>query len=158
MIREIQKEDVRQIQRIALAAWKFTYKRIYSPKSIQRYVSSYYSNKSFVRLFRAIERGNEAFFVAVEGAEIIGYVHAGKHRKGWELRRIYLFPSYIGKGIGKALLRRIERWLRSRKSKAYFVYAHSKNPIGLKFYVKNGFVRVKELDESPTSWCLEKKI
>ncbi len=156
--RLIKRGDVKQVQSVALAVWKYTYRNIYSPKRIEKYVSSYYSDKSFGRLFSALKKGNESFFVAVKSRKIVGYAHAGKEKKGWELRRIYLLPKYIGKGIGRGLLARIERWLRRKGAGRYFVLVHSKNSIGINFYVSSGFARVKRKDESSTSWYFEKRL
>ena len=157
--RPLLKRDVKPIQAVALKAWKYTYRNIYSPKTIQRYVSSYYSDESFEKfVLPTTRKGIDSFYVALDGRKLIGYAHVGKRREGWELFRIYLLPRYIGKGIGKRLLHLCERALKRKRAGSYFLFVHSGNKLGKDFYLRNGFVRVKRRDRGSTSLCLEKKL
>jgi ribosomal protein S18 acetylase RimI-like enzyme len=76
---------------------------------------------------------------------------------GWELVRIYVLPEYIGKGIGKRLLRLGENFLRRKKANEYCVFAHRRNRPAVRFYIRNGFTRVSRKDTGGEV-CLEKKI
>ncbi len=157
--RKLRKKDVSQIQDVALKAWVYTYRRIYTPRNIRKFVSRYYSNERFEKVvFPAIRNAQACFHVALDGNRVIGYSHVGKSRAGWELLRIYLLPRYIGKGIGKRLLHLNERFLKNRGVRRYFVYSHARNRLGMSFYRRNGFVRMKRKDASPTSICFVKKL
>jgi GNAT superfamily N-acetyltransferase len=157
--RKLRKSDVSQVQEVALKAWKYTYRKIYTPSNIRKFVSRYYSNERYEKVvFPTIKKGHACFHVALDGNRIIGYSHVGKSKAGWELLRIYLLPRYIGKGIGGKLLHLNERFLRKRDVRRYFVYAHAGNRLGILFYGRNGFVRMKRKDEGPTSICFVKRL
>lgn len=157
--RALQWKDVTQVQAVALKAWKYTYRNIYLLRTIKRNVANYYSTESFQKFhFPRMRTGDEWFYVAVDGKWIIGYSNIGKVKQGWELFRIYLLSEYIGKGIGRKLLQLGERFLTKKRARSYFLYVHSKNKLGKRFYLRNGFVRVKKKDRGPTSQYLEKKL
>ena len=147
--RRITKNSVKQVQSVALRSWKFTYRNIYSTKTIGRRVSNYYSDQSFKEyVLPRIRKGIDWFYVALEGKRVIGYSHITQGRMGWELLRIYLLPEYIGKGIGKKLLSLGESFLRRKKVRRYIVSAHAKNRLAIGFYLRNGFARVKGKDKA----------
>ena len=157
--RKLRRKDVGQIQKVALKAWMYTYRRIYTRRNIRKFVSSYYSNERFEKVvFPAIKKGQACFHVALDENRIIGYSHVGKTKPGWELLRIYLLPQYIGKVIGRKLLHLSEGFLKKRGARIYFVTAHARNQLGISFYRRNGFVRMKRKDEGPTSICFVKRL
>jgi GNAT superfamily N-acetyltransferase len=142
------KRSVKQVQSVALRAWKFTYRNIYSTETIERRVSNYYSNRSFKEyVLPGIQKGVDWFYVALDGKRVIGFSHISQGRMGWELLRIYLLPEYIGKGIGKKLLSLGESFLRRKKVSRYIVSAHAKNRLAAAFYLRNGFSRVRAKDK-----------
>jgi ribosomal protein S18 acetylase RimI-like enzyme len=157
LYRPIKKEDVPQIQRLALISWLFAYKNIYSKSSIIKYVSRYYSLKNFKKYFQKKSK-DEIFIVAEKNKKIIGYANIGKSKKDRELLRIYVSPNIMGKGIGSSLIKRIEKFLKSKKAKRYIVYPHAKNKIAANFYVKSGFVRFPSKDRGRVSPCYIKHI
>lgn len=148
-----------QVQKVALKAWMYTYRRIYTPRNIRKFVSRYYSNARFEKLiFPTIKKDHACFHVALDGNRVVGYSHVGKSGAGWELLRIYLLPPYIGIGIGRKLLHLNERYLKTKGTKRYFLYAHAANKLGISFYRRNGFVRMKKKDAAPTSICFVKQL
>ncbi len=172
--RSLRRQDVKEVQAVALRAWKYSYRNIYSPKTIARQVAEYYSDKSFDNIFSRLETGESWFDVALDGGLVVGYANGGRRTQqwtspfrqapasnlplGWELFRIYLLPEYIGKGIGRRLLLRWELFLRKSGVREYTVYVHSKNKVGKDFYRRSGLVRARKLDRGPTSQCFAKEI
>jgi len=158
--RRLRKGDIKQVQDVALKSWKYTYKRIYSARTIGQRVSLFYSDDSFRRfVFPRIRKGQECFYVALSRGRVIGFCAVGKSmraRKGWRLYRIYLEPAYMGKGIGKRLLTLSEQFLRRKKAGSYSLYVHSKNKMAKRFYLKNGFIRAAALDMGRTEVCFIK--
>ena len=149
---------MRQVQSVALRSWKSTYKKIFSTKGIERRVSTYYSDESFEHeVFPRLRKGDDWFYVALEGNRLIGFSHLTRRRKRWELLRIYLLPKYMGKGIGKKLLQLGEEFLRRKMAKGYYVFAIRRNRPAMKFYTRNGFTRVRRRD-TRGEVCLEKKL
>src|SRR5690242_16451211 len=122
--RVLRKEDVPEIQKVALKAWKCAYRRYgLSLKHIRRFVTERYSTDSFEKtVFPSIKKGDSQFYLATDKGKIVGYSNAGPGSWGWELYRIYLLPEYIGKGVGKKLLLLAEDFLRSKKARKYHAY------------------------------------
>jgi len=150
---------VSQVQKVALRAWRYTYRRIYTPKNIRKFVSRHYSDERFKKVvFPSIKKRHACFHIALDENRIIGYSHVSNGKLGWELQRIYLLPRYMGKGIGGKLLHLNERFLRTRGVGRYFIWAHAENRLGILFYRRNGFVRMKRKDEGPTSICFVKRL
>jgi ribosomal protein S18 acetylase RimI-like enzyme len=168
--RELNREDIRQVQEVALKAWRRTYRHIYSPSSIEHQVSNYYSTENLEGILQGVRQKKLYFQVAIDNERIVGYVNGGRNgdpflpkgrahkTSGWELFRIYLLPDYIGRGIGKELLHLWEGFLREKKARRYSVYIEPKNKLGNEFYLRNGFVRANKLDRGFSSPCLVKKL
>ena len=143
-----------------MKAWMFAYRRYgLSVRHIRNFVKTRYSTESFEKyVLPSINKGNSQFIVATDKRKIIGYTNTGRGTWGWELYRIYLLPEYIGRGIGKKLLKHCEIFFRSKKAKKYHCYVYKKNLIGLAFYYRNGFVRMEGRDKDRNEICLEKKL
>lgn len=132
--------DLEQIYNVALEAWNYTYKDIFTPSYIKNYVDKFYSQEVMKKQLPLIESGEMFFEVAKENESIIGFCNIEvKDNDKAELLRIYLKPSYIGKGIGKKLLLLGEKFLISKDVKNLYCYAHKENKLGRQFYLKNGF-------------------
>ncbi len=137
-------------------------------------MAEYYSDKSFDVILPRVETRESWFDVALDGRRVVGYANGGRRtrpwgspfrkaqvrnlRLGWELFRIYLFPEYIGKGIGRRLLLRWEAFLRQNGVRGYTVYVHSRNKMGKDFYRRSGLARARKLDRGPTSQCFAKEL
>ena len=148
---------MKQVQSVALRSWRFTYKEIWSTRSIERRVSTDYSDQSFdEHVFPRIQKGVDWFYVALESNRLVGYSYITRSKMGWELVRIYLLPEYIGKGIGKKLLQLGENFLRRKKANGYYVFAHRRNRHAVEFYIRNGFARSTSKDTGGEV-CLEKR-
>lgn len=157
--RTIRRNDVSEVQRVAQKALIHTYRKIESRATTNRYLSERYSNSSFEKtVFPSIQRGDSQFYLAIDGRKIIGYSNVRKDRSGWELYRIYLLPEYIGKGVGKKLLLLGEQFFRKKRARKYHLYVYVKNKLGLEFYLRNGFVRMKQKDRGRLELYLEKKL
>lgn len=149
------KEDADEVYAIALEAWRHTYKGIFDDEFIEKFVNENYAPKGLVSLVPNIESGKMFFDVAVDKSHIIGFSNIGDRGQGWELFRIYLLPAYIGKGVGKRLLRLGEAFLRSKDANKYFCFVHKDNRLGINFYLRNGFRHLPEKDKED-EWCMEK--
>ena len=125
---------------------------------INRLLKERYSDTSFrTKIFPSIARRNSKFYLAMSGRKIVGYSYFRRGQRGWELNRIYLLPEYIGKGIGKQLLSLGEQFFKAKKARKYYAYVYSRNKLGLEFYYRNEFVRIKGKEWGP-QYFLEKKL
>ena len=155
--RTIKKSDVAEVQRVARKAWMHTYRETVPVNLINRFLSERYSDNSFRKVFQSIAKGSSQFNLAVDGRKIVGYANVRRGQRGWELYRIYLLPEYIGKGIGKRLLKLGERFFKKKGARKYYVYVYSRNKRALDFYSRNGFMRMKQKDRKPELY-LEKRL
>ncbi|MBI4162451.1 MAG: GNAT family N-acetyltransferase [Candidatus Aenigmarchaeota archaeon] len=163
--RTLRKKDFPRIREIATESWIWSYD--YLPAAeLTKLVSKYYSDKSLEKSFENVKAGKDCFVVAEINKKSIGFIHAGmKGTKKGELYRFYLEIDYIGKGIGKQLLQRAEKFLKSKGCKKYFTFANKHGKRAPEFYMWNGFQRVPEKDEydefkkyGKVLWCLEKEL
>ena len=162
--------DIDRLQQVALKVWEFTYGGIYTPASIRQQVAEYYATERLRAEIGQARRKESFFQAAFDSGELVGYLNGGRVRRQeprsteprnnlhWELYRIYLLPEYIGRGIGKEMLHHWDEFLRERKADRYCVYIEPKNKLGNDFYLRNGFVRAKELDRGAASPCLVKTL
>ncbi len=67
--RSLRRQDVKEVQAVALRAWKHTYRSIYSYRTIARQVAEYYSDKSFDDILPRLETRGSWFDVALDGSE-----------------------------------------------------------------------------------------
>lgn len=154
----LKNKDIPSIQQLALKAWLFTYKNIYTEKRIRKEVAQYYSNESLRRYLSKIRQNKDFFVVAIGNSKVVGYAHIGRKNKQWELLRIYVSPDKLRQGLGSKLISHIESFLKSKNAKKYQVYSHLKNKIANSFYPKVGFIRYKSKDRRATSICFEKQL
>ena len=135
--RQLSKSDFEQIYNVALEAWNHTYKDIFTPAYMKNYIDKFYSKETMQKQLPLIEKEEMFFEVAEENKNIIGFCNIEiKDTDKAELLRIYLKPSYIGKGIGKKLLLHGEEFLISKNIKKLYCYAHKENKLGRQFYLK----------------------
>ena len=158
--RTLRRADVPEIQDVALKAWMANYPRYgVRVSTVKRFVRERYSIESFEKyVFPSVQKRESQFYISTDKGKIIGYSNAGPGSWGWELYRIYLLPEYIGRGIGKKLLKHCEIFFRSKKARKYHCYVYNKNLIFLALYYRNCFVRMEGRDKDRTEICLEKKL
>jgi len=91
-------------------------------------------NASFSAVTEDIE--SEDVFSLVEGDKILGTVSFGEG----QISGLYVDPEFAGRGVGKILLRFIEKYAKSKKMKSIYVFSTLN---ARDFYLKNGYKPVK---------------
>ena len=139
-VRDASAADADAITRVARTSWTETYRDIFEPEFIERFLADAYD---IDRLAASAERAadDEHFLVAERGGAVIAFAQYGDGRRGPELFRIYADPAHFGNGAGTALLAQLHRRLTGRVG-SYVVDIHSRNERGRAFYDRNGFVVV----------------
>ena len=155
-----QPDDAQTIRDVARATWHETYANIYSREDIDAFLDEHYSVQS---LTQEIERARNDEFRVFDVAEdetqdVIGFLHMGRSRDGlpW-VYRVYVLPSHQRRGIGVALLARLESHLRAFGETHYALHVQEHNALGQAFYLKQGFVHRADLDTGD-AWHMEKTL
>ena len=156
-VRELREIDAQEVYEVALEAWQYAYKDIYSSDFIQNFVNENYAPALLLRLVPCIQVGQQFFHVALAQSSVVGFCHIAKTKQGMELLRIYLRPAHIGKGVGRALLRHGEEFIKSQGYHSYFCFVHKDNELGKNFYLTNGFTHLVENDRED-DWHMEKRL
>ncbi|RMG33566.1 MAG: GNAT family N-acetyltransferase [Methanobacteriota archaeon] len=149
IIRFFEEKDADSVISVARKAWHHTYAHIFSKERIEEYIGKHYNSKTLIP-------GNSvrnAFWVAEETGKIIGFAQIGLLGEEMHLWRIYLDPSFIGKGIGSKLLKTVESFMKEQGIQKYRLEVHQKNKLGLSFYERKGFKVIETAGESCNSDC-----
>jgi diamine N-acetyltransferase len=96
---------------------------------------------------RALTGSHYATFIAQSASgEIVGYI-IGKAENLWGYRKVktgalenmYVVHNVRRSGVGKALVRELFSWLKTRGFNRCFVSAYVKNTVAADFYMSQGF-------------------
>lgn len=109
-----------------------------------------------------LEGGRGTFLVARDGGRAVG---CGAIRlldvTTAEVKRMYVEPSQRGKGVGMAVLARLEAAAAELGARRLVLETGTHSPEALALYARAGFTQIDcwgEYATSPTSVCLEKKL
>ena len=139
-VRDARPEDAGAIERVARASWADTYRDIFEPDHIERFLAENYAVDSLAAAAeRAAPRDDAEFLVAERDGRVIAFAQFGEGPRGPELFRIYADPAQYGTGAGSALLGELHRRIRDRVG-SYVLDVHPDNARGRAFYDRNGFV------------------
>ena len=138
-VRDAAPADAEAIARVARASWTDTYRDIFEPDFIARFLDENYAVESLrTGATRAAGRDDAQFLVAERDGEVVAFAQYGVGPRGPELFRIYADPAHYGTGAGSALLAELHERLRGRVD-SYLLDVHSRNARGRAFYERNGF-------------------
>jgi len=78
-----------------------------------------------------------------------------------EIKRMYVFPAYRGKGIGLAILKELEQWAAELKYSNCILETRKKQPEAITLYQKAGYTIIKnygQYENIENSVCMLKII
>ena len=109
-----------------------------------------------------LEDGRGTFLVARHDGRAVacGAVRMLDASRG-EIKRMYVEPDQRGKGVGRAVLARLEAAARQLGARRLVLETGSHSPDALALYRRAGFMQVDcwgEYTTSPTSVCMEKRL
>ena len=157
VFRPVHESDASDIYAVAMEAWRYTYRTIFDQQFIEDFVNQHYAPEATLSLFPRIRSGSMFFHVAEHESKIIGFCNIGIDKQNAELFRIYLLPTFIGKGLGHKLLELGEAFLVQHGIDSYFCFVHKNNEIGKQFYIRSGFKHNSEKDKDE-EWFMEKRL
>lgn len=103
-----------------------------------------------VKLARSLRKENNIYLLAWHEGEAVGFVKIKKHSLNeliesgaqMELQKIYVLPSYAGKGVGSALLNRTLQLAQEIGPDFIWLDTHISNKRAIRFYERNGFRKI----------------
>lgn len=143
IIREMKKEDTKQVQDVAKKSWNSTYDGIIPRKIQENFLNANYSDEMMEKRLNG-----SLIFVAEMESKVVGFANfMPVNDKGQsELSAIYLNPNSQGKGVGTALLQKGIKELENVKE--VYIDVEKENNIGKTFYEAKGFKTIKEYDDN----------
>lgn len=141
IIRKNEFKDQAGMAKIKVDGWKNAYDKIVSSK----YLNSLDYESQTRRYESSFEEYKDLVFVAVRGDEVLGYscFDTKNDKYDSELVSIYLKPSEIGKGVGKALFIQTIKELHDKGCSNMILWCFANNEGAIKFYEKLGGKRVE---------------
>ncbi|KPL60987.1 GNAT family N-acetyltransferase [Rossellomorea vietnamensis] len=142
-IRNMNKEDINQVQTVAKTSWNSTYEGIIPLEIQERFLNTAYNDEMMIKRLNG-----SSLYVAEIGGKIVGFANFSPVRENGEveLGAIYLLPEYQGKGIGTALLQ--EGIKNVNGAKSVNISVEKENKSGTNFYHAKGFKVLSEFDDN----------
>jgi ribosomal protein S18 acetylase RimI-like enzyme len=141
-IRKAGREDIKELFRLKLLSKKEELKYSSTLKPMSK------SKGIYMRYCEAdLEKSNRAFFIAVEGNDVVGVVFGQLFKplkisnygmKGY-ISNLYVVKKYRGKGIGKKLVLRMIKWLKDNNVGHISLEIHIDNKGAQSLYRRLGF-------------------
>lgn len=100
------------------------------------------------RISRIIKDKHHHMVVAIEGKEILGWIHLELihsllYEPRVEIRALVVDEGFRGKGVGKSLTNYAQGWAKKKKVKRIFLRTNIKREDAHRFYEREGFERTK---------------
>jgi len=146
-----QAKDLALLQKLCLETFRHTYEHLNEAAPFEAYITKAFS---LPQLKKDLETPSMRYYLLWENEICVGYfkLNFGKTKldlpteKTVELERIYLLSSFQGKGYGQRLIQQVETVVASANYQFIWLGVWSENPKAIRFYEKNGFSKIGELD------------
>lgn len=161
-------QDAEKIAQFSRDTFYAAFAAANSPENMDKFMTMQFSAKMLES--QVGEPGNY-FFLAEEGNALRGYVRLVESRmpeqlstrKGIEIARIYAAPDYVGKGVGKLLMKASVDFARNLGKELLWLGVWEHNQRAIDFYRKWGFDQIGTHlfmlgDEAQTDWLMKKEI
>jgi RsiW-degrading membrane proteinase PrsW (M82 family)/ribosomal protein S18 acetylase RimI-like enzyme len=142
LIRKAYAHDIPLIRDLTFKIWPATYSSILSAEQIEYMIGMIYSEKA---LDQQMKEGQE-FVIIYDGVQPIGFAAVGLlEPKIFKLYKIYVLPSYQGKGTGRFTINELVKAMK-RKGGTSLLLNVNRNNNAKDFYEKMGFTVIREED------------
>jgi ribosomal protein S18 acetylase RimI-like enzyme len=141
-IQKANKNHINAIIKLANETWQATYCNIISQEQIDYMLNLFYSQK---RIEEQIIDPSNHFLIALENDELLGYCHCFEKNEHYYISKIYVHPLAQGNGIGKLLLKTIEKQAHDLAFSTIELNVNRNNP-AKDFYLKYGFKITETID------------
>lgn len=137
-IHEASGHDYPLIHRIAHQTWPHTFGNILSQEQISYMLEWMYSISS---LQEQVEKQGHKFLLAKDEEAYLGYASYELNYKGQlvtKIHKLYVLPAAQGKGIGRALIHKVQEIAMQHANEALSLNVNRDNP-AVQFYQNMGF-------------------
>lgn len=142
LIRVAYEHDIPLIRDLTFKTWPATYNSILPAEQIEYMIGMMYSEQA---LMKQMKEGHE-FVIIYDGVQPIGFASVGLlEPRVFKLHKIYVLPSYQGKGAGKFAINELVKAIK-RKGGTSLLLNVNRNNKALDFYEKIGFTVIREED------------
>lgn len=146
-IRHANLNDAAKLSELGAKTFFDTFAKDNAPENIKQHLENSFSPE--IQL-NELSQSNIIFLIVEADAKAIGYAQLImdsqeefiKGKKPLEIRRIYASREYIGKGVGKELMKASLAKAMERGCDCVWLGVWEKNPRAIDFYKKWGFVEV----------------
>lgn len=144
-VRKVNLSEVEQLQKIGRQTFTETFSDSNSEENMQKYLAEGFAVE---RLTTELSDSNSAFYFALIGNEIIGYLKVNfgqsqtelKATDSLEIERIYVSKAFHGKKVGQVLYEKAIELAKQAKATYVWLGVWEENPRAIRFYKKNGFI------------------
>jgi len=143
-IRAARPADLDAVGRVYVDAWRHAYRGVVPPSFLDRMDPAV----SAERFKRRLADPRQAFWVALEGEDVVGFASGGPSRLedfdvDAEIYTLYVSPSWHRRGIGRSLVRQLADWFAEEGHHSVVVVTFRDNP-WRRFYERLGAVVIGE--------------
>lgn len=148
LIRQATPDDASSIAYIKIAGWRFAYTGI-MPDAVLDAMRHEDITKTWHRYLSQATTASLWLVSVDDDGTVTGYANGGREREAvpdysGELYAIYVHPAHHGKGIGRALLTHIARWLHTAGYGDMLIWVLRDNHQARRFYEAVGGQPVAE--------------
>lgn len=144
-VKKVLINDIEELRKIGRQTFLDTFAASNSDENMTKYLEEGFSLE---KLTNELNNKNSAFFFAMIGNDIIGYLklNIGQsqtellYEKALEIERIYLLKEYHGKKVGQILYDKALQIAILKNVDFIWLGVWEENPRAIHFYKKNGFV------------------
>ncbi len=137
-IRKAKIEDANQIALLCQNTIKYVNSKDYTKKQIKAWLTK----NTTVHVRNKLGYKNRPHFIMLDKEKIVGVVAAKLDKK--EITGLYVYKKYLGKGIGKMLLHKMEQHMQSQGLNR--IQLHS-TLTAFNFYKSKGYKKIKQEEQ-----------
>jgi ribosomal protein S18 acetylase RimI-like enzyme len=146
-IRRANSSDATLLSELGAKTFFDTFAKDNTPQNIKRYLEQSFSPQI---QFNELSLPTNTFLIAEDNGKAVGFVQlimdsheeSVKGTNPLEIRRIYASQAFIGKGVGRELMKASLAEAAERGCNCVWMGVWEKNPRAIGFYKKWGFVEV----------------
>ncbi len=165
-IRYADSSDARMIADISRTTFFDSFASQNTKENIDKFMSAQFNREA---LMKEVGAEGNIFLLAFEEEELLGYVRMRESENpvrlgdvdSIEIARIYVTRQSIGKGVGKALMKRCIDIAVEKGKETIWLGVWEHNQRAIEFYTKSGFEKFGEHifmlgDDPQTDWLMKK--